>query len=101
VCSDARRGTWNVLRVATGGGLGAINRCSGEALREGDGPVFHPGTFPHWQALPEGARPVSYRPERLLDLIADVPLLRECTAPDAFMTELPTYRTWNPVSPSN
>ncbi len=100
VCSDARRGTWNLLSVASGGAWSDIKRCPGDAMPREGIPLFHPEGFPHWQALPEDTRPAPYRPERVLDLVTAYPLLHETTAPNAFMIEQPTYRTWNPTPAS-
>jgi tRNA threonylcarbamoyladenosine biosynthesis protein TsaB len=97
VCSDARRETWNLLTVSVDGALGEIRRCARGDLPANGRPLFVPETFPHWQPLPGGARRIAYQPRLLPELAARFPLLlRETTAPDAFMTEMPTYRTWNP-----
>lgn len=98
VCSDARRNTWNLLHVTADGAFAEIQRCPAEELPHDGGPLFHPDPFPHWQALPAGTLPAPYRPEVLPALIGTFPLLRETTAPDAFMIELPTYRTWSAIT---
>jgi hypothetical protein len=96
VLSDARRETWNVLTITSDGALGDIRRLAKGELPQDGRATFVPESFPHWQALPPGARPAPYRPRRLPELAARLPLLRECPAPDAFLTEMPTYRTWSP-----
>lgn len=96
VVSDARRAAWNCLEVAAGGRPGPIvRRPATEPFPEGV-PVFHGEEFPRWQALPPGAVAVPYRPDRLPALAAAHALLRETAAPDAFLTEAPSYRPWNP-----
>jgi len=96
VCSDARRETWNVLSVSGTGAIGEIRRCGKAELPDDGHALFVPESFPHWQPLPAGARPVAYRPQSLPELAMRFQLLQETCAPDAFMTEMPTYRTWNP-----
>jgi tRNA threonylcarbamoyladenosine biosynthesis protein TsaB len=97
VCSDARRETWNVLTVSPDGVIGDVRRCGKAELPDDGRPLFFPESFPHWQPLPAGARAVPYRPRSLPELAMRFPLLQETNAPDAFMTEMPTYRTWSPT----
>jgi len=97
VLNDARRETWNVLTVSGDKTLGEIRRCRADELPR-DGRLFCPEGFPHWQPLPADVRPIAYRPQTVLDLATKFPLLREVDAPDAFMTEMPTYRAWNPTT---
>lgn len=100
VCSDARRETWNALSVSGDGGLGEIRRCAAAELETGDGAWFFPEAFPHWQPLPAGARAAPYRPQRVVELATTLPLLQETSAPDAFMTVMPVYKTWTPSQPT-
>jgi tRNA threonylcarbamoyladenosine biosynthesis protein TsaB len=97
VCNDARRHTWNVLQVAADGTLGDIRRCAHDELAALSVPLHHPESFPHWQSLPASIRPAPYSPSHVLTLGQRFQLWRETSAPDAFMTELPTYRTWSPA----
>jgi tRNA threonylcarbamoyladenosine biosynthesis protein TsaB len=99
VISDARRDSWNVLSVAADGVIGTVRRVAATALPP-DGVSFLPETFPVWQARPTGARTAPYRPHELPVLAARFSLWHETTAPDAFLTELPTYRTWKGASDS-
>jgi tRNA threonylcarbamoyladenosine biosynthesis protein TsaB len=97
VCCDARREMWNVVSVSADGAIANVRRSTmGDLPRDGR-PQFVPKSFPHWQPLPPDVRPVPYRPHLLPELALRFPLLQESSAPDAFMTELPTYRTWNPA----
>lgn len=102
VISDARRETWNLLTVGREGVAQPIRRCTTAELLmacEG-GPIFVPENFPHWQPLPADVRVAPYRPQELPELAERFPSLwHETDAPDAFMTALPTYRTWSPTPP--
>jgi tRNA threonylcarbamoyladenosine biosynthesis protein TsaB len=96
VCCDARREMWNVVSVSADGAIANVRRSTTGDLPRDDRPRFVPESFPHWQPLPADARPVPYRPRLLAELASRFALLQESSAPDAFMTELPTYRTWSP-----
>lgn len=98
VIHDARRETWNVLSLGANGELGEIRRCRAEELPLATGTMFTPAQFPHWQPRPEGVRPIAYRPQLIVGLAPKFRLLREVDAPDAFMTEMPTYRPWIPTA---
>jgi tRNA threonylcarbamoyladenosine biosynthesis protein TsaB len=94
VVSDARRASWNRLDVDAAGTLGAIHRWPAAEPFPDRLPVFCVAGLPLWQPRPPGAADALYRPERLPALAARFPLLREVAEPDAFLTELPTYRPW-------
>jgi hypothetical protein len=101
IITDARRQTWNSLSISAAGEFGAITRVASADLNADDGLVFHPKEFRTWQPLPRFAQAVSYHPERIATLGTTSALLHEVESPDAFMTEVPTYRTWEPKqSPS-
>ncbi len=96
---DGRRATWNVLSVGADGRWGAIRRRpAAEAFPEGER-VFHPRGFPLWQSLPAEVETITYEPAALPALAAGFPLLHPVALPDAFMTEVPTYREWTPEHP--
>lgn len=101
VCTDARRDSWNLLSVTADGSASndTIRRVPAAGLPAPEaGTLFHPETFPHWQPLPAHARPAPYRPQHAPALLARFPQLLHATdAPDAFLTEAPTYRTWTPA----
>lgn len=99
VIADGRRATWNVLSVGEDGSWGAIRRHGAAEPLPAARSVFHPRDFPLWQALPPGVMAVDYEPERLSALANRFSLLRPVSAPDAFMTEMPTYREWTPEHP--
>lgn len=100
VIADGRRNSWNVQSVDPAGHLLPLRRRPAQegAFPEGE-PVFHPENFPLWQALPSGTRTVPYDVSALPALADRFSLLRTTTQPDAFMTELPTYREWTPEHP--
>lgn len=100
VVTDARRQTWNALRVESGGASPAAAFTferwpAGRPFPDGL-PLLAPEGFPHWQPLPAGVEFVPYRPERLPALLAHPGLLHPAAEPDAFLIEMPTYRTWQP-----
>lgn len=100
VIVDGRRSTWNALTVDAAGAFGAIRRRpAAEAFPAGE-PVFHPQGFPLWQALPLGVQVVAYNPADLPELARSHPLLHRVETPEAFMTEMPTYREWTPEHPT-
>ncbi|MNC89582.1 hypothetical protein D3C83_55400 [compost metagenome] len=82
--------------MTSDGTLGGIRRCATAELSRDGGALFYPQAFPHWQPRPDTTQDVRYRPSALPALAARFALLHEVTAPDAFMTEMPTYRTWDP-----
>lgn len=96
IITDARRHTWNMLAVSGAGVLGEVARVATTDLSDNDSPVFHPREFRTWQPLPDFAQVVSYRPESVAVLGIKSDLLRPVKSPDAFMTEMPTYKTWEP-----
>lgn len=99
VIVDGRRATWNALSVDAEGRWGAIRRRpAAEAFPSGE-PVFHPAGFPLWQALPTDAATIPYEPAALTALARRFSLLQPVALPDAFMTEMPTYREWTPEHP--
>jgi tRNA threonylcarbamoyladenosine biosynthesis protein TsaB len=102
VITDARRGTWNLLRVTPAENaehpLGLLERWPAGRAFPVDLPLLSPEGFPNWQPLPEGTEIVPYRPQRLPDLVVRHSLLRATEHPDAFLIETPTYRTWTPPS---
>jgi tRNA threonylcarbamoyladenosine biosynthesis protein TsaB len=99
VIVDGRRATWNTLAVDAHGAFAAIQRRPAADLFPEGEPVFHPQGFPLWQALPAGVQVVAYNPSALPELARHLPLLRPVAAPEAYMTEMPTYREWTPVHP--
>ena len=100
VIVDGRRSTWNALAVDAAGTLAPIRRRpAAEAFAPGEA-VFHPEGFPLWQTLPPGVQTTPYEPTRVPELAGRFPLLRPVEAPDAFMTEMPTYRLWTPEHPA-
>ena len=99
VIADGRRSTWNALSVDAAGNFGGIRRrAATEPFAPGEA-IFHPSDFPLWQTLPGGAQTVAYNPTELPNLAARFSLVRPVATPDAFMTEMPTYREWTPEHP--
>lgn len=102
VISDARRSTWNLLTVAADGSFGDIRRWpAGDPLPQSEThATFHPQEFPNWQPFPLGAQAVPYPVANLTELAGRFSLLHSVDLPDAFLTELPDYKTWAPAPAS-
>jgi len=92
VVSDARRSTWNIMKVDNEGQFDMIRRVGSTELNPRSLSIYHPAGFPAWQPLPDHAMSAPYRPERIILLNRLYPLLRPCSKPDAFLTEVPEYR---------
>lgn len=97
VITDARRQSWNVLSVSKMGQVGTITRVHADQLNAEEGEIFFPGEFRSWQSMPASAQAVPYRPETIATLGTTSGLLHPVESPDAFMTEMPTYKTWEPT----
>lgn len=96
IITDARRQSWNVLAVSAEGEVEKITRVPAGELNADESPVFYPQEFRSWQPMPDLAQAVSYRPETIATFGATSGLLHPVESPDAFMTEMPTYKTWEP-----
>ncbi|HTQ31756.1 MAG TPA: peptidase M22 [Opitutaceae bacterium] len=92
VIADARRETWHCVDVR-GGAVGPLRRAPAPEL---SGALVLPENFRTWSALPPGTRRVGYDLAALLPRVADVDLFRLTGAPDAFLHEDPSYKTWTP-----
>lgn len=88
VIADARRDTWHHYQI--GRGLRRVPQA------ELSGRLVMPDPFRHWSTLPPGVTRVPYVLSDLLPKIGDADLLRETSAPDAFLHEEPSYVTWTP-----
>jgi tRNA threonylcarbamoyladenosine biosynthesis protein TsaB len=88
IVADARRDTWH--RCYAGKPLERVPTAS----LQGD--LAMPEGFRHWTPLPPGVRATPYDVAALFAATADSDLLRETSAPDAFLHEEPGYATWTP-----
>ena len=86
--ADARRDSWHALRL--GDPLRRV--CTPELPAD----VTMPDGFRTWSRLERQPRTVPYDLARIWPRIADVPVLRPTTAPDAFLHEEPAYAKWTP-----
>ncbi len=93
VIADARRESWHVATVEQGNTPFTLRRVKPEAL---SGPLLMPENFRCWAVPPPNVRVVPYSVPPLFEALADVPLFRETTEPDAFLHEEPAYQTWTP-----
>jgi tRNA threonylcarbamoyladenosine biosynthesis protein TsaB len=101
IITDARRQSWNVLPISATGEVGEIARVRTTELHADEGAVFYPQEFRSWQPMPNWAQAGSYRPETIATFGAMSGLLHPVESPDAFMTEMPTYKTWEPNQTSS
>lgn len=88
VISDARREAWHHYQIGRG-----LRRLAAADLT---GELVMPEHFRHWSPLPAGVTLVPYSLADLLPRVADIDLLHETDAPDAFLHEEPSYATWTP-----
>lgn len=88
VIADARRDAWHCSA------LSSPLRRVGTADLKGD--LVMPDGFRNWTPLPTSLRRVSYSIADMLPAIIDLPLIRPCDEPDAFLHEEPSYVTWTP-----
>jgi tRNA threonylcarbamoyladenosine biosynthesis protein TsaB len=92
VIADARRETWHGVDVSAGA-VGPLRRVPAAELK---GALFTPENFRTWSALPAQARMTGYDLAALLPRVAGADLFRATDAPDAFLHEDPSYKTWTP-----
>jgi tRNA threonylcarbamoyladenosine biosynthesis protein TsaB len=92
VIADARRETWHCVDVRAGS-VGPLRRASATEL---GGALFMPENFRTWSPLPAQIKITSYDLAALLPGMASVELFRATDAPDAFLHEDPSYKTWTP-----
>jgi len=88
VIADARREAWHHYQIGRG-----LRRVPATEL---DGDLVMPENFRAWAPLPANVRHVPYALAELWPRVADVDLLMETNAPDAFLHEEPSYVTWTP-----
>ncbi|HZP60625.1 MAG TPA: peptidase M22, partial [Opitutaceae bacterium] len=92
VIADARRETWHCVEVREGA-VGPLRR---RAAAELSGTLFMPENFRTWSSVPPGTTRVGYDLATLLPRVAGANLFRATEAPDAFLHEDPSYKTWTP-----
>lgn len=89
VISDARRERWHVADAS-----GKLERVAREELPS-EGLVMPEG-FRVWGEVPVGVRTVGYDLPKMMETLVELPLLRECAEPEAFLHEEPSYVKWVP-----
>ncbi len=88
IIADARRELWH--RYMLGGELQRVGTAE-----LGAGPVM-PAGFRHWTALPPDATTTPYHLPDLLAAVSVIKIFSRTDAPDAFLHEDPSYKTWKP-----
>jgi tRNA threonylcarbamoyladenosine biosynthesis protein TsaB len=91
VIADARRGAWHCVKVDAGT-TGPLQRVEAAALT---GVLFMPEHFRTWAARPAETQATSYDLAALLSRAVEADLFRATEAPDAFLHEDPSYKTWH------
>jgi tRNA threonylcarbamoyladenosine biosynthesis protein TsaB len=91
VIADARRGAWHCVEVHAGA-TGPLQRVNAAELA---GSLFMPENFRTWASRPAETQATSYDLATLLPRVAGVDLFRATEAPDAFLHEDPSYKTWH------
>lgn len=92
VIADARRETWHCVDVRASS-VGPLRRVPAAEL---NGALFMPENFRTWSPLPAQTKMTSYDLVALLPRVAGADLFRATDAPDAFLHEDPSYKTWTP-----
>jgi tRNA threonylcarbamoyladenosine biosynthesis protein TsaB len=92
VIADARRETWHCVDVRAGS-VGPLRRVPSAEL---GGTLFMPENFRTWSPPPVETQLTSYDLAALLPRVAGAELFRATDAPDAFLHEDPSYKTWTP-----
>jgi tRNA threonylcarbamoyladenosine biosynthesis protein TsaB len=96
VICDARRQSWHAVSVSDEGSLGPITRIPTAELPDSE--LLTPAGFRQWSASPPRTlSSVPYDPPRLATDLRESPILRETSAPDAFLHEDPSYAKWTPA----
>jgi tRNA threonylcarbamoyladenosine biosynthesis protein TsaB len=88
IIADARRDTWH--RFVLGGRLERV------PATDLSGRLLMPDGFRHWTPLPPDVSRTSYTLAGLLTAASDADLFSLTEAPDAYLHEEPSYRTWTP-----
>lgn len=92
VIADARRESWHCVDVRAGS-VGPLRRVPAAEL---GGALFMPENFRTWSTPPAETKLTSYDLAALLPSVAGAELFRATGAPDAFLHEDPSYKTWTP-----
>lgn len=88
VIADARRNAWHCATLTS-----PLRRI---ATSELEGDLVIPDGFRNWTPLPTNVKRVPYALADMLPSVSDCPLFRQCSQPDAFLHEEPSYVTWTP-----
>jgi tRNA threonylcarbamoyladenosine biosynthesis protein TsaB len=88
IIADARRDLWH--RYVLGGELQRVGTAE-----LGPSPLV-PAGFRHWTALPPDATTTPYHLPDLLAAVEGIGIFSQTDAPDAFLHEEPSYKTWTP-----
>jgi len=92
VIADARRDTWHVQSIMTGGELGPLQRVATAGLPAGE--LVTPENFRAWSKPPRTLGVCSYDLAQVLMEVADDDLFSATEAPDVFQHEAPEYKKW-------
>ncbi len=88
IIADARRDSWHHFQLGAG-----LRRVATVDLA---GELATPVEFRNWTPLPAGVLRLPYDLPELWRRAQDSDIIRETTAPDAFLHEDPSYVTWTP-----
>ncbi|HWA24502.1 MAG TPA: peptidase M22 [Lacunisphaera sp.] len=95
VVTDARRDSWNCVRVSGNGAVQPLRRCPSTELAASNEPLYSPPAFRAWTTPPRPLRECPYDVATLLEAHADLDLFHAASTPDAFQHEAPEYKKWS------
>jgi tRNA threonylcarbamoyladenosine biosynthesis protein TsaB len=93
VIADARRDTWHVQTVDTGGRLSALQRVPAAALPPGE--LVTPESFRAWAPPPRPVGACSYDLATIFSNLGDGEYFHPTSAPETFQHEAPEYKKWS------
>jgi tRNA threonylcarbamoyladenosine biosynthesis protein TsaB len=95
VITDARRDTWNLVRLDTAGLPSPVARVPTADVASLPPPVYCPSAFRSFAPAPANARDFPYDVASALQSAREAPLFSPSNAPDAFQHEAPEYKKWS------
>lgn len=95
VISDARRDSWNCVRVDPAGEVSPLMRVTSTEVAAFSGTIFCPTAFRSFAPAPAPARDFPYDVAAALAQFESVALFAPTDAPDAFQHEAPEYKKWS------
>lgn len=94
VIADARRDSWHIVRRASDGSCGEVERVSNDELARGTEPLLQPDGFRSWAKPPRGTRTIAYDCAELWRDLVEAPLLFELSDVTPWQSTTVAYQPW-------